>query len=73
MNPPDPYLVNWLESTFRNAVNDDDRVLKAAAILKVAVENGDNSVVALRHCIAAFVLDLIDPGIDVGPEWYRRN
>lgn len=76
MGAPDPHLVRWLETTFRNAVNDDDRIRQAAAYLKVGRDRGDDTIDVVRACIAAFVLELIDPGMldSIYPhEWYRRN
>lgn len=56
-------LQEWLETTFREAIGDDDRVLAAAGLMKVGVEAGDGPVEVLRRCIASFVIDLIKPGV----------
>lgn len=54
-------LERWLQTTFRQAVLDDARVLAAAAVLKVGVESHGESLEAVRKMIAAFVHDLIVP------------
>lgn len=59
---PEDVLSDWLETTFRDAILDDERVMEAAAMLKVGVEHGHPATEVIRRCIAAFVRELIDPG-----------
>lgn len=68
-------LHRWLEGPCWEALQDDDQVMSAAAVLKVAVEKGRTPVDAIRHAIADFVRGLIDPegvAADVG-NLRRRN
>jgi hypothetical protein len=53
-------LREWLETEFREACLDDDRVMAAAA----AVEKGDQPLDVIRKTIADFVRQLIDPSND---------
>ena len=57
-------LRQWCDNEFREALLDDGRVLRAAAIFKVAIESthGD-AIQALRDAIGIFVIDLIEPEI----------
>lgn len=52
----------WLETEFKAAVLDDERVMEAAAMLTVARDSGDPALEMVRKMIAAFVRELIDPG-----------
>ena len=62
MTQKETILRQWLDTEFRDAVKDDERVFKAAAVMKVGVEKGDTPVEIVRRVIASFVIDLIDPG-----------
>jgi hypothetical protein len=57
----DRLLRDWLNSTFRDAANDDARIDAAATILKVGLNQGEASRDVFRKAIAYFVKTLIDP------------
>jgi len=42
----------------RDAMNDDDLIMKAAAMLKVSHEKGDSSLETIRRAIAYFFTEL---------------
>jgi len=45
----------WLsEADLRRAMNDDELITQAAAMLKVAHEKGDSPIEAVRRCVAYF-------------------
>jgi hypothetical protein len=68
-------LRDWLETTFRDALLDDNRVMQAAYLLKVGHEKGDPPVEIVRRCIAGFVRELVAPGAMDDPQdtWLTRN
>lgn len=54
-------LHEWLETKFREAINVDENVAASAAVMVAAVEAGNDPIVAVRRCIASFVIALINP------------
>lgn len=60
-DPPDP-MRTWLDTTFRDALLDDERVMKSAALLKVAMERGDPGVEVCRWILGNFVKTLVEEG-----------
>lgn len=49
----------WINNEFKKDLLDDEKVMEAAAMLKVALEKGDDSLEAIRKCIAVFVIDSV--------------
>ena len=56
-------LKDWADEELRPALKDKDRILKAAAVMKVAIDKGEEAHEALGKCICVFVLDLIDESV----------
>ena len=57
-------LKQWCNNEFRDAALDDERILRAAAVLEVGVDSADCSgIEALRRAIVFFVVDLIEPEV----------
>ena len=68
-------LRSWLETEFKRAVFDDEKIRMFAAMLKVGHDKGDDPMHILRVCLSAFVCDLIAPEMGEGQfvGWLDRN
>lgn len=73
----DLILRSWLESEFRSALLDDEKIRMFAAMIQVGRDKGDEPLQILRIALAGFVGDLIAP--EIGDEhgrhdaWLKRN
>lgn len=54
-------LRQWLETEFKEAVWDDERIKEAGAVMKLAFQRGETAEHACRMLITAFVRELVDP------------
>lgn len=53
-------ILTFVSHPFREALRDEERLLSAAAAMKVAHDNGDPPTKAIAHAIASFALDLVE-------------
>jgi hypothetical protein len=56
-------LRHWMETEFRNALRDREKILEAAAAMAVARDENQPAEACLAHAIATFVIGLIDPEV----------
>lgn len=60
----DGALRHWLENDFKDAANDRKRVeQKAAWMLKIGYDLGDEPIACVRSALVSFVIDCIAPDI----------
>lgn len=52
-------VIEWVNTDFRQALNDPERLKMSEAVLKVGYDKGDPPSIILRNLIAQFVCDLV--------------
>jgi hypothetical protein len=62
--PENAMLLTWIDTRARAAINSDEQVIAAMAMLKVAREKGDDAVQTMRLAIAHFLFNAL--GLEMG-------